>query len=290
MKGLTWVQLRLIERELVWRNILNFRSTREYRRYRPNLCTEGVRLLEALNETGLAITHVDRIPGMAEMFEALRNNAQDVEARLAQRAQRKHLAGSRRSGYTFASNLLGSFPRFDPASIFARFSTHPALLEVINGYFGLFAQLRKYAVFRTTDVTEGVNAKWHRDALFDIPIIRVFAYFADVTEKNGALLYARGTHTKSKEGSRRAIADEILDRQAASCVGSEGSIVLADTRGYHKAGSFSVGERWLYNSVFTTPGYGADYFTRVQRTKPERMQPVSWALSSPLSLTRNFFY
>jgi len=280
---------RLAEIEPVWRHVLNRRSTREYRHYRPKLCGEAARMLTSLNETGLAISHVERLEGMAESFEALRRVALETETCLLRQRNQRRLGGPQAKGYSMTSNLLGSYPLMEPDSVFARFTTQLALLEVVNAYFGMFAQLRKYAVFRTRDVQEGVNAKWHRDAPFNSPIIRVFAYFTDITAANGAFLYAAGTHWKSKRGSKCRIADEILDERAVACAGPAGTLVLADTRGYHKAGRFLGGERWLYNSVFTSPGFGQDFFTRAKQLAPRRMEPVSWALSSPLTLRRSLF-
>lgn len=283
------VVFRLAEREFVWRHVLNRRSTREFRDYHSRPGAEAARMLASLNATGLAISHVDRLDGMAESFQTLRRVALETEAQLLRQREPRRSGGSRAKGYSMTSNLLGSYPKLDPDSIFARFTTQPVLLEVVNAYFGMFAQLRKYAVFRTRDVQAGVNAKWHRDAPFNTPVIRVFVYFADIAATNGAFLYASGTHWKSKWGSRRVIADEALNEQAVTCSGPAGTLILADTRGYHKAGRFSTGERWLYNSVFTSPGFGQDFFTRVTPAAPRRMDPVSWALSDPLTLRRSLF-
>jgi ectoine hydroxylase-related dioxygenase (phytanoyl-CoA dioxygenase family) len=223
------------------------------------------------------------------MFEELRQQALKIESIAARR--RFAAPGSRQGGAPgTGSNLLGSYPLFDREGVFARFATQFELLEIVNAYFGMFAQLRDYAVFKTSALLDGVNSRWHRDAPYNAPVVRLFVYFAAVATENGALLYAPGTHSKSRRGSREVIGDEVLERIAVPCVGPAGTIVFADTRGYHRASNFVSGERWSYNCGFTSPGFGADFLTRRGVERPRSLDPKSWALASPLRLRDNFFY
>ncbi|WP_230479315.1 MULTISPECIES: phytanoyl-CoA dioxygenase family protein [Burkholderia] len=276
---------RLVECDFLYRNVLNRRPTREYRHHRAVLCDEGRRILKALNDDGVAISHVSRFAGMQPLFDALREQACRAES---QRRKRVPANSDQARVYAFMSNVLGSYPRFNPDSVYARFACQAPFLEIINAYFDMFVQLRKYAVFRHSGGGLSENGKWHRDGRCDTSVVRLFAYFADVGAGNGAMRYARGTHRKGAQGSRIEIAPASLDRQAVSCDGPAGTLVFADTRGYHRAGDFTQGERWVFNGVFTSPGFGADYFTRTGKRRPVRGNPLSWALSSPLTLTDNF--
>ncbi|MET1501889.1 phytanoyl-CoA dioxygenase family protein [Burkholderia sola] len=276
---------RLVECDFLYRNVLNRRSTLEYRRHRVALCDEGRRVLAALDDGGLAITHVGRFAGMQPLFDALREHARKVETL---RGKRVPLNSDQARVYAFMSNVLGSYPRFEPDSLFARFACQAPILEIVNAYFGMFAQLRKYAVFRHQPSAISENLKWHRDGLCDAMVVRVFAYFDDISAPNGAMRYARGTHSKGEQGSRVWLPPDRLDERAVSCDGPAGTLVFADARGYHRAGEFVKGERWLFNCMFTSPGFGADYFTRSARRRPAAGDPLSWALSSPLKFSDNF--
>lgn len=275
---------RVAENDFLYRNLLNRRPSREFRRHQTRLCGEGQRVLDALNETGLAISHVSRFEGLQGEFERLRAHTLKVEEK---RHSMVPAHSDQAKTYAFMSNLLGSFPRFDPQSPFTRFACQAPILEIINAYFGMYVQLRKYAVFRSSPEAGSENGKWHRDGPCDAMVLRVFAYFNDVGDHNGAMRYAAHTHSKCTERSRGVLPVEQLDAMAQSCAGPAGSLVFADTRGYHRAGTFTSGERWLFNSMYTSPGFGRDYFMRSQRSLPKESTPLAWALSSPLRLIDN---
>jgi len=288
MSVLSSTYKRFVETDLFWRHVINFRPSREFRRYPLRLPAESQRILEELNRTGMACTHIDQFPELNESFDALKRRSLQLEAAKANAVARRGRQGS--SVYAFNANILGSFPKFDASSVFARFSTHLSLLDIVNAYFGMFAQLRKYAVFRNVATSEpqGVNSSWHRDSAFDTMVLRIFVYFSDINADNGALLYAPNTHKKSRFGSKQVLSNEELDSRAVAISGRAGTVVFADTRAYHKAGPFISGERWFYNSLFTSPGFGADYFSRSTRSHPHLRDPVSWALASPMRFTDNF--
>lgn len=280
---------RAVENDFVYRHVLNRRPVREFRRHRhlhrPTLGDEAARVLKSLEETGLAVSHVDRFEGMREAFDRLRDEALREEAK---RGASVPNGTDQARTYAFMANVLGSFPRFDPRSPFTLFACQPPILDIVSAYFGMFVQLRKYAVFRSLADAVSENSKWHRDGPCDAMVMRVFAYFNDVGDRNGAMRYARGTHSKCPQRSRSVVPDDRLEATATSCAGPAGTLLFADTRGYHRAGEFSIGERWLYYAMFTSPGFGRDYFTRVGRTVPRDATPQSWAVSSPLRMLDGF--
>lgn len=273
---------KLAETECIYLHVLNRAPIREYRNHQCTLGEEAHRALDELTRTGMALSHVDRFPGLRPLFEELRDKSRSVEQSRKQRAPAN--SGQART-YAFTTNLLGSYPIFDPDSAFARFACHTDVLGLINAYFGMFSQLRKYAVFRNIPTAKSVNSSWHRDGVNDTMVFRLFAYFQDIGERNGATLYACGTHKKGPRGSREVLTDAQLEQSARSCAGPEGTLLFVDTRGYHRAGDFSDGERWLFNAMYTSPGFGADYFRRKSHRRPQKGDPVAWALSSPLKIS-----
>jgi hypothetical protein len=231
------------------------------------------------------VSHIDRFEGMRSAFDLLREAALKEEGKRRDTAPR---GTDQARTYAFMANVLGSFPRFDPRGPFTQFACQPDILDIVNAYFGMFVQLRKYAIFRNTASAVSENSKWHRDGPCDAMVLRVFAYFNDVGEQNGAMRYAQATHSKSVAGSRHVIPVDRLEQAGTSCAGPAGTLLFADTRGYHRAGEFTTGERWLYYGMFTSPGFGRDYFIRAKRTIPRDATASSWAVSSPLRLLDGF--
>jgi hypothetical protein len=140
---------------------------------------------------------------------------------------------------------------------FARIATHPRALAVANGYLKLQSTLRALDVWHTHP-TPGPAIQtqlWHRDG-DDVVNVKMFVYFTDVTRGAGPLCYARGTHPY---GSRRELpaGDEqarSTDEQMAAvapenewtfCEGKPGTVVFADTCGYHKQVKPESDERML---------------------------------------------
>lgn len=280
MRVLRGAILRAASNEFVLRYVLNGRSVRDFRRHRPVLDGEALRVLKDLDRDGVSISHVERFPELTSLFDRLRDISLQVERR---RRQAVPVGSDQARTYAFTNNILGAYPKFDAESVFAQFACHPVVLSIINSYVGMFCQLRKYAVFRNVATGRSVNADWHRDGETDAWIVRLFAYFGDVDTLNGATRYAPGTHKKGPQGSQRAMTPEELEAGAIDCNGVAGTLVFADTRGYHCAGRFDAGQRWVFNSLYTTPGFGADYFTRRGcRRLPESGNAFSWATSSPL--------
>lgn len=119
---------------------------------------------------------------------------------------------------------------------------------------------------------------WHRDPE-DRYILKMFVYLTDVSEGSGPLIYARGTHV---QGSIKSLPESFKDPETTArrsndaqmsavvpkdrwitAVGPKGTVVFADTRGYHKGGLVREGDRVLYNCMFTSQASTrAEYFER----------------------------
>jgi Phytanoyl-CoA dioxygenase (PhyH) len=108
---------------------------------------------------------------------------------------------------------------------------------------------------------------WHRDPE-DRCILKMFVHLTDVDEGAGPLSYAPGTHSLGtvktkvqsqvfKEGrsyvyrSNDTQMNEVVPKnQWITAVGSKGTVVFVDTRGYHKGGFSVERERILYTCMF----------------------------------------
>jgi hypothetical protein len=170
---------------------------------------------------------------------------------------------------SYLVELLGTRPPLDPNSIFVRFALQPAVLSLANAYLGMYSRLSFFNVWHNLPTRKGpTNAQlWHRD-LDDQMIFKLFVYLTDVTERDGPLVYAPGTHaggtvraepdTFSEEGTTaRRSNDEQMSRVLPrtnwiTATGPRHTVVLVDTRGYHKGGMVEQNDRIVYTCMFTS--------------------------------------
>jgi hypothetical protein len=137
---------------------------------------------------------------------------------------------------------------------------------------------------------------WHRDPE-DRAILKLFVYLVDVGEEKGPLCYAPGTHAfgegrirpdskwlregrslvrRTDDTQMRAV---LPSEQWITAIGPKGTVVLVDTRGYHKGGFVRRGERILYTSMYTSQASNfPDLFRRDSPIPAHLDRPVAFAI------------
>jgi hypothetical protein len=183
--------------------------------------------------------------------------------------KRKALDSTTIGEKTFNVELLGSEVVFEPESIFARFALQETFLNIADSYFGMLVKLRYYNVWNTFATTGEARESqlWHFDRE-DNYILKVFVYLNDVDEGAGPFTYAPKTHRKGKywgkqpeyrlEQNVKRSTDEqmsavIPKENWMKAVGEKGTIVFADTRGFHKGGEARISDRLMFTCLFTSP-------------------------------------
>lgn len=251
---------------LKWRYFHNFEPWVSYALAKPALRAEAAEALRELNERGIAITSYERLVGN-DLFGALEQAVQKLERERSHEIEeaRESADEMRQSEKNYAMFLLGT-PRLDPESIFAKCALQDVILDLANAYFGMYTKLRSYNIWHTFATTAPARESqlWHRDA-DDKIALKCFIYLSDVDEGAGPFTYAPGTHSK---GAIRKNAAKISgmggrssDEQMAEVIppdcwitalGEKGTVILADTRGYHKGGLARTRERLMYDCLFTS--------------------------------------
>ncbi len=262
---------RLKQNEVAWRYVFNFQPSLDYRKERATLSDFEKRLLVELNTNGFAKTNVDELLADTDSFEHLVNATAELELERSndiEQARAGALDPNPREGKSFKISLLGPKPVFDPESAFAKFAMQKSVLRIANAYLGLFAQIKYYNVWRNFAVDHQAKSSqlWHHDR-DDTLILKMFVYLSDVDEGSGAFTYGLGTHRK---GARRVNPPSFVENGVARstdeqmrtvlapehcrlATGQKGTIVFADTRGYHKGGLARTEERLLYTCMYTSP-------------------------------------
>jgi hypothetical protein len=256
--------------DLTWRLLFNMGPTLAYRVRSPALAGEAARVLGDLKRDGVARSTVSALPGDGASFTELSRRVERLEEELAgpiAAARAEALTRESIGEKTFIFDLLGEHPPFDPESVFARFALQPAILGLANAYFGMYTRLRYYNVWHTfvTQAPARESQLWHCDR-DDHRILKAFLYLNDVDEGSGPFVYAPGTHRPGNLTREPAYAIEgnvrrTTDEQMASVVpqarwfrgvGPKGTIIFADTRGFHKGGLARERDRLLYTCMFTS--------------------------------------
>jgi hypothetical protein len=257
--------------EPTWRYLFNLRPTLSYKLNRCSLQGEAARVLSALNRDGVAMTSAEALLGPSSCFSEVCGAVEGLQASLANDITRAKAGADNPNAIgdkKFILEYLGHNPQFDPASVYARFSLEQNILGVANAYLGMQSRLRYYNVWHTfpTRIEARESQLWHRDRE-DFKILKVFVYLSDVDEGAGALTYARGSQLsggmKSSpeyfvEGGVKRSKDEqmaavVPPAKWLKATGPRGTVVFADTSGYHKGGLARERDRLMYVCMFTSP-------------------------------------
>jgi hypothetical protein len=271
--------------QLTWRLLNAAPSVAYAMNGAKTLPPEGARVLNDLNRDGVAISSVDALGIPAALFGELAAAVDGLEQRRAaelEEARRAADDASQIGTKTFNVELLGSNPALDADAVFCRFALAPSMLALANAYFGMFTRLRYYNVWHTlaTRAQPRESQLWHRDRE-DFLIMKAFVYLADVDRDAGPFTYAPGTHPKGRvardpefslEGGVRRTTDDqmaaVVPRERwIEALGARGTLVVTDTRGYHKGGLARGRDRLMYTCMFTS---------RVSQSRElfERRRPV----------------
>ncbi len=229
------------------------------------------RIVDDLNSNGIAVSRVedllsgDMITSLeSETRNLLSAKATDIDD-LRANVDNDSTIGKK----TFNLELLESEPEFDTQCVFANLGLSRSMLAIANNYLRMTAQLRYFNVWYTSAST-GLSREsqlWHFDRE-DNYILKAFLYLDDVDEGTGPFTYAPGTH---RNGKHRALKPEFImegnvkrttDDQMAKVyprekwrvgTGKKGTIIFADTRGYHKGGEARTRDRLMFTCMYTSP-------------------------------------
>ena len=193
-------------------------------------------------------------------------------------------------------------PTFGLDNPWVSMGASPELLGIVNAYRGEPMRLHDVDNWYTVPDAEAARSasqRWHRDG-WENHIVKVFTYFSDVDQDAGPFEYLRGT----PEGGRNAHlwpweGDDVYDKHGLyppqdefearapaedvlTCTGPPGTMVFADTSGFHRGGWTRAKPRILsYSSYVSTkfrlePRFEVDW-SAGNGLSPEAEFAVSWS-------------
>lgn len=275
-------------KEFFWRYGFNFSSSLNHFFAPTKKSNETAhRITETLDRDGIAVASIEEFDNLKTNFIELEQNAEKIlHNRSSELEKLKSEAGDleKIGSKTFNVELLGSTVNFEPHSVFARFALDETLLDIADSYFGLRVKMRYYNVWKTfaTQAAARESQLWHFDRE-DNYILKVFLYLNDVGEGAGPFTYAAKTHPKGnlhgrepefflENGVRRTtdeqMAAAVSKEHWVKATGKKGTIIFADTRGYHKGGEARTDDRLMFTCMFTSPASQSQRLLRFQTNEP----------------------
>jgi hypothetical protein len=139
------------------------------------------------------------------------------------------------------------------------------LLEIIALYLGMWPRLHAIGAWLNfpTPAEAKQSQLWHRDPE-DLRLIKVFIYLNDIDAACGPFSYIPKTHPFGARAAAdpqhdhpKRITDEemhvaIPSQDWIACTGPAGTMILADTVGFHRGGKPSAGNRTLITFTYTS--------------------------------------
>jgi len=214
------------------------------------LRTSGIilrRSAEMFDADGLALL------GRIRSLINTRMQGQDVQAAL-------HQQDSGVQGKEYRLHLLDK--EIPVESPFIQLGIQPRLLSLVNAYLGMRSYLRAVVVWLDFPTAEPAKETqlWHRDA-DDTLNLKLFVYLSDVDEGSGPFCFIPRTHPLGRRyfdlRATGRVTDEVMagaiDRSHWQvCTGDSDTVILVDTRGYHKGLKPSARHRVLLQFHYTS--------------------------------------
>jgi len=283
-----------------WRYVFNLGPTLEHRRHPPVLGEAARAVLDRLRVDGAASTTLEELTGDATLLPRLQELARALEAEQAERLEerrRQMMDGTFPGHKDYVVFLLGRHPTIDPESVLAQVALHGQLKGIADAYFGLRTAVADINLWRTFASNRPPRSSqlWHRDLQQDHHVLKLFVHLEDVVEGGGPFSYALGTHTRRQREplpearhdgmTLRSHDDELAEvvprERWRAFTGPAGSVVFADTIGYHRGGWATTTPRLLYQALYASQASTRDYQLRL----PPGVDPKPW--EKDLLLARN---
>jgi hypothetical protein len=221
----------------------------------PELDEPQRRVLETIQRDGIAVVPFREVVGDDELWQTLSadiatftgHTEENLDELRAQQKKKSYLI----------RRFLKSGQRFGFDDPWLRFGLSSHVLDIVNSYRAELTWMidvdNWYTIPDPNAEDRVASQRWHRDP-WDNHIVKVFTYFSDVDEDAGPFEYLRGSpaggrnaHLWPWEGDEvyeahglyppqdefesKAPAEDIL-----TATGPAGTMVFADTSGFHRGG------------------------------------------------------
>ena len=240
-----------------------------------HLNKEQSRILNALREDGYCVTHVDKLLNSEERvhFESILKlyEKMSTSPEVLQRIRSINLQGTggaseKPTEINIQQHFLGRKPILEDG--LAQLYLTDSVLNILNSFYGQALKAYQFNAFVHPQIPHYLHRnnsqRWHKDPE-DMHVLKVFMYANDVDKNNGAFEYVRKTQTGGAQGHlqeyrtrNRYPADGWVESHVSpddikTLTGKKGTIIFADTSGFHRGGYVKEGIRHMCQGVFLRP-------------------------------------
>jgi hypothetical protein len=208
------------------------------------------------------------------------SKASDLVLGVSRSSEVQSAIKERRSAYNkkdFLIHLVPPDAKHGPDSPLLRLALDKKLLEIVSLYMGMWPSLQSMSAWLNLPTSDQAKHSqlWHRDPE-DIKLLKVFIYLDDVDADCGPFSYIPKTQpfgSKSafvpKHVDPKRITDEemravIPVHDWLACTGPAGTMILADTVGFHRGGKPTNGNRILITFTYTS---GTPFVSRLFKSE-----------------------
>jgi hypothetical protein len=248
---------------LLWRYVANGARTGKVLFRKPDAQIKSV--IDEMNRSGVV---VDRSASFLSskgqsLLDSLSSQILAVARSDETKFKMENAPGQKKE--SFLIHLVPQEQEHGADSDLLKLALDPKLLGIVSSYLGMWPRLHAINVwlnFATTDDAKE-SQLWHRDPE-DMRTVKAFIYLADVDENRGPFSYIPGSQPfgalsgavpSSVHDGRitdEEMAAAIPPEKWLACTGTAGTMVLADTIGYHRGGKPKQGERILISFSYTS--------------------------------------
>src|SRR3989344_3351135 len=241
----------------VW-HLVNHNAVRHWKRYGAiELSPVQERILADLEDAGIALSSLDELYG----------DGNRVLAGILK--WKAGLLGHMSPHKTYITDYVDTVCIIDPSGPLAALTLDNRTLALAGSYLGMSPKLQEFALAEIRELPEGTpkigSMRWHRDP-HDRRLFKMFVYLTDVGPENGPFSYIRyssrggkyarlfpqkppaGFYPKAGEIEKRVNPEDIQ-----VCTGSAGTVIFADTAGFHGGGYVTRGHRLMSTAAFLPP-------------------------------------
>jgi len=239
----------------VWLYMLNRKGRKLYQENLPILDPIQKKVVEDFRRDGIASIHIDELfPGrnlLPVLQKYVIQGIDDAETKM----QKK-----------FLKQLWDLIPLVDFKNVLMMLPLESRIINIVNSYMGMCSRFYNLTLNVTTPVLPDAAAvssqRWHRDPE-DRKMCKLFLYLNDVDEYSGPFQYILGSQRGGRYGryfpqhppkgtcpGDDKVAQVIPQSAMKSYTGRAGTIIFADTTGFHKGGYAKTKERIMFTAGF----------------------------------------
>ena len=257
----------------IWKYVTNFFPSFKYlifkinnRLKRKNESTEINRIVSELKTNGYALSSFEKI-GLDNFIENHNQLRLFKDLNIETIINKIEKSNKKDSKSAYQLDLMKIFDNKTVRSA-NNIINHPVFKIISNQYFGLITKfwespLSMFTIKSKTPPT--LSQLWHKDPT-DKLILKYFIFLSDIDLENGPFNYAPKTHyfgnikiepESFKEFNASRVTDQSMEKIIKhkdwfKGLGKKGTIVFADTRGYHKGGYVQNGSRWILQGCYVS--------------------------------------